>query len=130
MTIQGMGYSKTQEQIKSVKELQASLEDILDNDVHKRCHYLAYSALHDGIGTLVNLAIDALRAEIERQSVGEMETTTQKGGLGVMLKCCICGDVFDVGYEMPNGDYICATHECCYEYCKCEGERITQENED
>ena len=79
MTIQGMGYSKTQEQIKSVKELQASLEDILDNDVHKRCHYLAYSALHDGIGTLVNLAIDALRAEIERQSVGEMETTTQKG---------------------------------------------------
>ena len=21
-----------------------------------------------------------------------------------MMKCCMCGDVFDVGYEMPNGD--------------------------
>lgn len=47
-----------------------------------------------------------------------------------MLKCCICGDVFDIGYEMPNGDCVCATHECCYEYCKSEGERITQESED
>jgi len=43
-----------------------------------------------------------------------------------MLKCCICGDVFDIGYEMPNGDYVCATHECCYEYCKSEGKRTTQ----
>lgn len=41
-----------------------------------------------------------------------------------MMKCCICGDVFDVGYEMPDGDYVCATHECCYEYCRCEGKRI------
>lgn len=43
------------------------------------------------------------------------------------MKCCMCGDVFDVGYEMPNGDYVCATHECCYEYCRCEGKRTTQE---
>ena len=47
-----------------------------------------------------------------------------------MLKCCICDDVFDVGCEMPNGDYVCATQECCYEYCKYEGKRITQGSED
>ncbi len=46
-----------------------------------------------------------------------------------MMKCCMCADVFDVGYEMPNGDYVCATHECCYEYCRYEGKRITQESE-
>ena len=40
------------------------------------------------------------------------------------------GDVFDIGYEMPNGDSVCATHECCYEYCKIEGKKITQESED
>ena len=43
-----------------------------------------------------------------------------------MLKCCMCGDVFDVGYEMPNGDCVCATHE----YCRYEGKRTTQESED
>ena len=55
---------------------------------------------------------------------------TMADGGKTMLKCCMCGDVFDIGYEMPNGDYVCATHECCYEYCKCEGKRITQESED
>ena len=48
-----------------------------------------------------------------------------------MVKCCICGDVFDVGYKMPNGDCVCATHECCYEYCKTESvSRIYQGVED
>jgi len=36
----------------------------------------------------------------------------------------MCGDVFDVGYEMPNGDCVCATYECCYQYCKEEGTRV------
>ena len=47
-----------------------------------------------------------------------------------MMICCMCGVVFDIGYEMPSDDYVCATHECCYEYCKCEGKRITQGSED
>ena len=29
-----------------------------------------------------------------------------------MTKCCICGDVFDVGYEMTNGDYVCDAALC------------------
>ena len=44
-----------------------------------------------------------------------------------MLKCCMCGDVFDIGYKMPNGDCVCATYECCYQYCKAEGARITND---
>ena len=44
-----------------------------------------------------------------------------------MLKCCMCDYVVDIGYEMPNGDYVCSTHECCYEYCSCEGEKIFQD---
>lgn len=45
------------------------------------------------------------------------------------MKCCMCGDVFDIGFEMPNGDTICATYECCYEYCKAEGARVFHEQE-
>ena len=47
-----------------------------------------------------------------------------------MVKCCICGIVFDVGYKMPNGDCVCAALGCCYEYCKIEGEKIYQDMED
>ena len=47
-----------------------------------------------------------------------------------MKKCCICDDLFDIGYEMPNADCVCDTHECCYEYCKWKGKRITQGSED
>ena len=45
------------------------------------------------------------------------------------MKCCMCGDVFDIGFKMPNGDCVCATHECCYEYCKTEGERVFHKQE-
>jgi len=45
------------------------------------------------------------------------------------MKCCMCGDAFDIGFKMPNGDAICATYECCYEYCKTEGERVFREQE-
>ena len=44
-------------------------------------------------------------------------------------KCCMCGETFYCGFEMSNGDYVCATHECCYEYCKNEGQRIYQKED-
>lgn len=52
-----------------------------------------------------------------------------------MMKCCICGSMFDIGYEMPNGDYVCAKgdYACARmkvaEYFRCEGKTITQESE-
>ena len=36
-------------------------------------------------------------------------------------KCDYCGDTPDVGYLMPDGDLVCASYECCYEYCKATG---------
>lgn len=44
-----------------------------------------------------------------------------------MEKCSACGEIFDIGYKMPNGDCVCASYECCYHYCQLEGTRITQE---
>lgn len=46
-----------------------------------------------------------------------------------LLKCCMCSSVPDVGYKMPNGDIVCATYECCYEYCKNEGTRVFPDDE-
>ena len=46
-----------------------------------------------------------------------------------MEKCSVCGEIFDIGYKMPNGDCVCASYECCYHYCQLEGTRITQEEE-
>ena len=34
------------------------------------------------------------------------------------IECSQCGDVPDVGFEMPDGDIVCASYECCYNYCK------------
>ena len=47
----------------------------------------------------------------------------------MLKKCCMCGDVFEVGFEMPDGDMVCANYECCYHYCKTVGERVFQESE-
>lgn len=33
-------------------------------------------------------------------------------------ECDYCGCTPDIGYLMPNGEFVCATYECCYEYCK------------
>lgn len=43
-----------------------------------------------------------------------------------MKKCCMCGDVFEVGFEMHDGDCVCALYSCCYEYCRSEGDKIYQ----
>ena len=47
-----------------------------------------------------------------------------------LKKCCMCDETFDVGFEMTNGDCVCANFSCCYEYCKIEGEKIYQDVED
>ena len=44
------------------------------------------------------------------------------GDSAMKTKCDYCGDVPDIGYLMPDGDLVCASHECCYEYCKATGQ--------
>ena len=44
-------------------------------------------------------------------------------------KCCYCGDIFSVGFQMANGDMVCADYSCCYQWCKDEGIRIYQDEE-
>ena len=49
---------------------------------------------------------------------------TMADGGKTMLKCCMCGDVFDVGYEMPNGDYVCTCHSVAMNILhRCEGKK-------
>ena len=33
-------------------------------------------------------------------------------------RCDYCGDIPHIGYLMPDGDLVCASYECCYEYLR------------
>ena len=44
-----------------------------------------------------------------------------------LKKCCICQEVITIGYELPNGDCVCADYTCCFQYCASEGKRFEQE---
>ena len=47
----------------------------------------------------------------------------------LMAKCCICGKVFDVGYQMSDDKYVCSNTLCCFEYCRLNGNFVRQEIE-
>jgi len=46
-----------------------------------------------------------------------------------MEKCCICGKVFEVGFQMSDDECVCAYSMCFLEYCRTRGNIVRQEIE-